>query len=154
MLSPASRTSSNSFFVATVIKKSASVENSLSKVWVANRALSHQIDWPPKQFFQCLSESEIIIRILARWLFFERYKEIQITVVRIKTLIGCGSKQIKPLHPKPPADSNNEFIGSSTQQIHILVYWLVPFCRCFDKNAKLSCVNQSRCCGFIGRSMS
>src|SRR5512132_2351728 len=101
MLSPASRTSSDCFFVATVIHKSASVENSLPKVWVAYRALSYQIDWSPTQFFQCLSESDIIIRIFARWLFFERYKELQIAVVRIETPIGCGSKQIKPLYPKP-----------------------------------------------------
>src|SRR6478672_10081674 len=107
MLSPASRTSSNSFFVATVINKSASVENSLSKVWVANRALSHQIDWSLKQSFQGLSESEIVIRIFTRWLFFERYKEIQIAAFRIETPVGCGPKQIKPLHPKPSTDLNN-----------------------------------------------
>jgi hypothetical protein len=116
--------------------------------------LRYQIDWSPKQLFQRMSESEIIIRIFARWLFFERYKEIQIAVFRIETPVGCGSKQIKPLHPKPPADSNNAFIGSSTQQIHISVYWLAPFCRCFDKSAKLSRANQSRGCGFIGTLMS
>jgi hypothetical protein len=30
---------------------------------------------------------------------------------------------------------------------------LVPFCRCFDKNGQLSCVNQSRGGDFIGMSM-
>jgi hypothetical protein len=82
-----------------------------------------------------------IIRIFARWLFFERYKEIQIAAFRIETPIGCGSKQIKPLHPEAPGDSNKEFIGSSTQQIHILIYWLVPFCRCFDNNARCVLIN-------------
>ena len=107
MLSPASRTSSNSFFVATVIEKLANSENGLAKIWISNGTFGYHIGRATEHFLQGLSKSKIVIGILARRLFFERHQKIQIAALRIKISVRGRPEKIKPFHPKLPANICN-----------------------------------------------
>src|SRR6266705_6064686 len=109
MLSPASRTSSNSFFVATVIKKLASGKNRLAKIGIPNGMFGYQIGRTAEQFLQGLSKSEVVVGILARRLFFESHEKIQIAALRVETFVRGRAEEKKPFHPKPLADVTDRF---------------------------------------------
>src|SRR6266536_1159890 len=109
MLSPASRTSSSSFFVAMVIKKLASGENGFAKVWIANGAFGYQICGPIEQFFQCVRESKIVIGVFSGRLFLKGHQKIKVAVLRVEATICGRAEQIKAFHPELSADAIERF---------------------------------------------
>src|SRR5256885_7560660 len=109
MLSPASRTSSNSFFVATIIKKLARSENGLAKIRIPNRTLGYQICGTTEQRLQGLGKSKIVIGILGRWLLFKRDQKIKIAICTETPACGRAEK-IKPFYTEPLADTGKRFL--------------------------------------------
>ncbi len=92
MLSPASRTSSNSFFVATVIKKLAGAENGLAKIRITNGPFGYQIGRTAEQFLQGLSKSEVVVGVFTGGLLFESHQKIQVAALRVEFVRGSRNE--------------------------------------------------------------